>query len=151
MSRFVMFAAILASFAATAGAAGPAQAPFQGPVQGPVQAPSKSAVQAPVYSQVTYAKVAVTTLPICNDRCIDYRHLHPRTESCGPRHETTLLVKDQCCCCLVPVPVCLPDCCVGTPEVCCKGKHVVEYTWSSGYMVRVIVKRNERVIVQYNA
>jgi len=135
MLRLLLSLTALVSAASLAAAAGP----YQAPIQGPVQAPVKGAV------------VVAYELPVCCDRLIDYKHLRPRLEPCGPRYETDLLVKDLCACCFVQVPVCLPACCTGEPQVRHKGKHVVEYTWCSGYKVRIIVLRNGRVFVHYNA
>lgn len=98
-----------------------------------------------------YAPAAPVQLPICCDRCIDYVVLRPRLQPCGPTFETTLLVKDAWACCYVPVKMCLPACCTGEPEICAKGKHVVEYTWCSGYKVRVILTKHGKVFVHYNA
>lgn len=117
-----------------AGAAGP----YQGPVQGPIQAPTKGAAQADV----------------CCEPKISYRHHHPRTEPCGARHEAVLLVKDPCTCCVVEVPVCLPCCAKGEAEICSRkailGRDVTEFTWCSGYRVKVVIDRHGCVVVHYN-
>jgi hypothetical protein len=91
---------------------------------------------------------------ICCERCIDYRHHHPRREPCGPRYEQCLLVKDVCACCYVKVPVCIPVCCVGEPEICCHGgilgRQVVEYAWCCGYRIKIVIDRKGDVVVHYN-
>jgi hypothetical protein len=135
MTRVSMIVAGMLMLSGMAAAAGP----YQGPIQGPIQAPTKA---------------MATALPICCDRDVAYRHHHPRTEPCGARHEAVLLVKDPCACCLVQVPVCLPCCCQGEPEVCShKGvlcRDVTEFTWCSGYRVRVVIDRHGCVVVHYN-
>lgn len=138
MSRMIALVVVVAG-ASLAAAAGPFQGPMQGPIQGPMQGP--------VYVPT---KVVAGALPICCDRCIDYKHLRPRLEPCGPHYETNMLVKDNWDCCYVQVPMCLPDCCTGEPQVCYKGKHVVEYSWCSGYKVRVILTKRGKVLVHYN-
>ncbi len=121
-----------------ASAAGPIQGPYQGPVQ------------AQGYAVQDY-KVYAEALPVCCDRCIKYVQLRPRLEPCGPHYETVLLVKDCWDCCYVKVPMCLPQCCQGEPHVCRKGMSVAEYTWTSGYKVRVILNKRGKVFVHYNA
>jgi hypothetical protein len=125
--------AVLGVMASVASAAGPVQSP----VQAPVQAPS--------------LKVVVEEVPVCSNRCINYVRLRPRLEPCGPHHEIVILVKDNWACCYVEVPMCLPNCCLGEPQMCRKGLHVVEYSWTSGYKVRVILAKNGKVFVHYNA
>ena len=61
-----------------------------------------------------------------------------------------MLVKDNWACCYVELPLCLPECCLGEPQVCHKGLHVVEYSWTSGYKVRVILTKRGKVLVHYN-
>src|SRR5688500_14906457 len=58
---------------------------------------------------------------ICEPRCIDYRHHHGLRCKYDPCSTSQLLlnVPDNCSCCLVPVPVCVPCCCEGAPTVCC--------------------------------
>lgn len=127
--------ALLGAIASFAGAGDPYQSPVQGPVQGPVQAPQK--------------RVVMEAVPVY-ERCIDYTRLRPRLEPCGPHYETTMLVKDNWECCYLEVPMCLPECCLGEPQTCRKSRHVVEYTWTSGYKVRVILTKR-KVLVHYNA
>jgi hypothetical protein len=128
---------IVAGLGLMVGAAA-AAGPFQGPVQGPVQAPTKGRA----------------LLPVCCEREISYKHHHPRREPCGARHEAVLLVKESCTCCVIDVPVCLPCCCKGEPEVCAHkgvlGRDVTEFTWCSGYRVRVVIDRHGCVTVHYN-
>ena len=54
-----------------------------------------------------------------------------------------LLVKDCWACCYVQVPLCLPACCTGDTQLCQKSKCVTEYTWCSGYKVRIITTAND--------
>jgi len=55
----------------------------------------------------------------CPDPCIVYRHCGPKLCcNCDPPKEIVLKVKDPCTGCVVEVPICLPACCEGEPEVC---------------------------------
>jgi hypothetical protein len=63
-----------------------------------------------------------------------------------------LLVKDPCVYgCYVQVPVCLPVCCTGEPDVDCKrgllGRDIVEYEWCCGYRVKIVFDRRGDVTV----
>lgn len=84
----------------------------------------------------------------CDERCVSYRH-HGRLRKtccgCEPPIQAVLQVVDPCCCCSIDVPVCLPACCTGPPEVCNrKGlfkRDVVEYSWCCGYRIRIVFDR----------
>ena len=92
---------------------------------------------------------------ICKDpRCISY--CHHRSRCCFDPCKTTplvLQVPDNCCCCLVEVPVCIPACCEGAPSVCCHrgifGRQVVEYSWCCGFHLKVVFDRCGDVTVHY--
>jgi hypothetical protein len=98
---------------------------------------------------------AVGPAVCCPQRCFDYKHhFHCKRFRCSPTIETVLLVKDPCVCgCFVEVPVCLPVCCTGAPEVDCHrgllGRDVVEYDWCCGYKVKVVFDRRGDVTVHY--
>jgi len=85
---------------------------------------------------------------ICKEpRCISYkshRFLRCKWDSCNTQ-KVVLQVPDNCCCCLVEVPVCIPACCSGAPTVCshcgCFGRSVVEYSWCCGYHLKVVFDR----------
>lgn len=85
----------------------------------------------------------------CPLPCISYKHHRPCKKiccTCAPPVQTVLLVKDPCVCgCYIQVPVCLPACCTGTPEVCCHkgflGRDVVEYNWCCGYRIKMVFDR----------
>jgi hypothetical protein len=91
----------------------------------------------------------------CPERCITYKAHRPCRKTCcdcAAPVQTVLLVKDPCVCgCLVNVPVCLPACCTGAPEVCCHrgllGRAVVEYEWCCGYRVKIVFDRCGDLIV----
>lgn len=93
----------------------------------------------------------------CGQRCIAYRY-HGRAKCCGdckPPVKTVLLVKDPgaCTCCYVQVPVCLPACCTGSPQVHCrKGifkDGVVTYSYCCGVRVKVVFDRCGDIVVHY--
>lgn len=81
-------------------------------------------------------------------RCIKYvqHHLRRKLCCCGVAPTSmVLVVKDPRCCaaqCTVEVPVCLPGCCTGEPQVdCCRGplgRGYVTFKWCCGYEVRVV-------------
>ncbi len=98
------------------------------------------------------ADLSGTASPSClsgtaSSRCIRYRHhctLRKTCCSCGTI-ETTLQVKDPCECCVIPICICLPDCCTDCPKVCAGrgllGRSTVTYEWCCGYKVRVVFDR----------
>jgi hypothetical protein len=93
----------------------------------------------------------------CPQPCITYRHaLFCRKvccDCCGPNVQTVLKVKDPCTCCTVDVPVCLPPCCKGEPEVCswcgAFGRTNVSYDYCCGVSVVVTFKRCGDILVTY--
>lgn len=150
MVRFLLSLALVFGIASTAVAKEVNLVPEQGLLPMPSGEASVLVTSQPAV--VASQPVSVgPAYPICCDRDIVYRHLRPRLEPCGPRYDLNLLVKDPWECCYLQVPLCLPCCCTGEPEVCHKGKAVVEYTWCCGYKVRLILTRHGRVIVHYNA
>lgn len=157
MIRCLLSLTLAIAFVGSALAAGPNQGPTPAILPAPmVQSPMVQGpmVQAPMFKAAMFqapSKTIANVAPCSCERCIIYKHLRPRCEPCGPRYETVLFAKDPCTCCDVQVPVCLPTCCTGEPQICCKGLRVTEYTWCTGYKVRVIVAGNGKVIVHYNA
>jgi hypothetical protein len=95
-----------------------------------------------------------TPTEICKEpRCISYnshRFLRCKWDCCNTQ-KVVLQVPDYCCCCLVEVPVCIPDCCSGAPTVCSHcghfGRDVVEYSWCCGYHLKVVFDRCGNVTV----
>jgi hypothetical protein len=93
----------------------------------------------------------------CPTPCITYRHAifcrKVCCDSCQPNIQTVLKVKDPCTCCTVDVPVCLPPCCKGEPEVCswcgAFGRSNVSYDYCCGVTVVVTFKRCGDVLVTY--
>jgi hypothetical protein len=86
---------------------------------------------------------------------VTYRTPHhvKRKLKCVPTTTTVLLVEDPCNCgCYVEVPVCVPACCQGPPEVCGKqgvlGRRSVTYDWANGVRVKVLFRaRGDLVVV----
>jgi hypothetical protein len=92
----------------------------------------------------------------CCDRCISYCHHRACKKvccGCEPPMHTVLQVKDPCCCCMVDVPVCLPSCCTGCPDVCGRcgifGRGVVTYNWCCGYTIKIVFSRCGDITVHY--
>ncbi|MGD9722295.1 MAG: hypothetical protein AB7O59_11360 [Pirellulales bacterium] len=91
--------------------------------------------------------------PCCPEPCIKYHHCGPKLCcGCEPPKEITLKVKNPCTGCEVDVPICLPACCKGEPEICCgKGlfcRDVVEYEWCCGFRVKVIFRHCGDLLVK---
>jgi hypothetical protein len=90
----------------------------------------------------------------CGTRCITYRD-HCRCKKtccdCAAPIQVVLQVKDPCRCCFVEVPVCVPACCKGVPEVSCgRGllcRDTVTYSWCCGFRVKVVFDRCGDLIV----
>lgn len=101
----------------------------------------------------------VMAAPCCPTPCISYRHAmlplrKVKGNPCLPPTKLVLCVKDPCTCCPVSVPVCLPNCCCGEPEVKCsktilKG-HVTTFSWCCGVSVVVRFDRCGDVLVTYH-
>ena len=91
----------------------------------------------------------------CPSPCIDYRHLgrNHRCAGCNSTIKTILQVQNPCTGCAVDVPVCLPACCSGVPEVCGDrglfGRDIVWYDWCCGFSVKVTFKKSGDLIVTY--
>lgn len=89
----------------------------------------------------------------CPPTRIIYRHRGACRVCCGceaPIH-AVLTVTDPCTCSAVEVPVCLPACCHGDPEVCSRSgllaSGIVTYEWCCGFSVTVRFKRCGDVVV----
>lgn len=93
--------------------------------------------------------------PCCPEPCIRYRTrgCHRCCDPCAPSIQTCLKVTNPCTGCTTEVPVCLPACCQGEPEVCCtKGifcRDVVWYDWCCGFSVKVTFQRCGDILVTY--
>jgi hypothetical protein len=78
---------------------------------------------------------------------------HCGADCCEPPIHLVLCVKDPCSCCEVEVPVCLPACCCGEPEMCCYpgilGRRIVDYQWECGHGVQVVFKTLGGHFVRY--
>ncbi len=88
----------------------------------------------------------------CPDPCIVYRHCGPKLCcTCDPPKEVVLQVEDPCTGCMVDVPICMPACCEGAPEVChgtglfCRD--VVTYDWCCGFSVKVVFRKRGDLLV----
>jgi hypothetical protein len=74
---------------------------------------------------------------------------------CTTPIQTALEVKIPCgCTCTTTlIPVCLPSCCTGTPQVTCHwgplGRGVVRYDYCCGVSVKIIVQRCGNFVVHY--
>ncbi len=92
----------------------------------------------------------------CKERKIDYKHhlLGGHKFKCCDRTEIILEVEDPCTCEKVNVPVCIPCCCEGVPEICSHkgilGREVVEYKWCCGFHVKVVFDRCGDITVHYH-
>jgi hypothetical protein len=75
--------------------------------------------------------------------------------ACGSPVQTALEVKIPCgCTCTTTlIPVCLPACCTGTPQVTCHwgalGRGVVRYDYCCGVSVKIIIRRTGDFVVHY--
>lgn len=72
----------------------------------------------------------------CCAPCVDYCD-RTRCFRCSPKQETCLVVCNPCTGCTVNIPVCIPCCCEGCPEICGRrglfGAGVVTYRWCCGF------------------
>ena len=86
---------------------------------------------------------------------ISYRHHHlgPKCRCCQPPINMILQVKEPCGCCLIDVPVCVPGCCAGVPEVQCRrglfGRQIVTYDWCCGNHLKIVMTRHGDLTVHY--
>ncbi|WP_425619230.1 hypothetical protein NA78x_002968 [Anatilimnocola sp. NA78] len=117
--------------------------------------PAAEAAPAAAPAVVAAPSCAPVCAPKCCPPCISYRH-HKGCKCFDPCKTVELIlhVKDPCTCCLVEVPVCMPVCCSGDPEVCCHkgfmGRQVVEYSWACGFSLKVVFdRRGNDVVVHY--
>jgi len=91
----------------------------------------------------------------CCQPCIIYRPHGCRKVCCGcePPTKGILHAKNPGCCCSqeVDIPICLPACCSGDPQVCGHGgicgRGVVEYRWCCGFHVKVVFTACGDIIV----
>lgn len=85
--------------------------------------------------------------------CYKRHILGPKCKCCLPPVNVVLQVKEPCGCCLIDVPVCIPACCTGAPEVHCRrgvfGRHVVTYDWCCGYHLKIVMTKHGDLIVHY--
>lgn len=88
----------------------------------------------------------------CPQPCISYRD-HSCSFKCSPRKEICLDVCDPCTGCTINVPVCVPCCTEGCPDVCCRralfGASVVTYRWCNGFEAVIRITRCGDIKVTY--
>jgi hypothetical protein len=97
-------------------------------------------------------------VPVCCPQpCITYQHrglCKVKCCGCEPPVKTVLNVTNPCTCCPVAIPVCLPSCCTGCPDVNARGAlfgdGVVSYNWCCGVRVTVRFKHCGDVVVTYH-
>ncbi len=91
----------------------------------------------------------------CPQPCITYLYRGCRKVCCGcePPVKTTLKVVNPCTCCTVEIPVCLPACCEGCPQISSRPgllcQSVVHYDWCCGFSVTVRFDRCGDAVVIY--
>src|SRR5262245_30034840 len=87
---------------------------------GPVQAPylkGGSPIQAPYYKTESPIQAPYV---YCKAPCVRYKQhgtLRKTCCDCAGTYTTILQVEDPCTCCVYEIPVCVPDCCEGEPNV----------------------------------
>ena len=109
---------------------------------------------------VEAAETAQVVASACADCCgtqysVVYRQHHPRRKvccgCCVEPYTTMLQIKNPCSCSPVEVPVCVPGCCTEPPSVSCRaglfGRSITEFTWCCGYRVRIVLTRDNTIIV----
>jgi hypothetical protein len=106
----------------------------------------------PVIAQKSLVPVSACSPPI---RYMQRRPCKRTCCGCTSSIQTVLQVQDPRACtpCPVMVPVCLPACCVGTPQVTTMvgllGRGNVCYKWCCGYRVKVVFDNRGGIIVNY--
>ena len=107
------------------------------------------------------AMPAPACAPVCGPAAclptITYQHHGCRKVCCGcePPIETALEVKDPCdCSCAgVIIPICLPACCTGVPEVTSRcgmfGRGVVRYDYCCGFSIKIVFRHTGDIVVHY--
>ena len=90
----------------------------------------------------------------CPQPCIEYRHCGRAVSCCQPPVQTALMVKDPCSCCEIPIPVCLPACCLDArASVDCRhglfARGIVTYDYACGVSVTVRFKLSGEILVTY--
>jgi hypothetical protein len=88
----------------------------------------------------------------CPQPCISYCD-RSCSFKCSPRKESCIEVCDPCTGCKISVPVCLPECTEGCPDVCGRralfGASVVTYRWCNGFEAVVRITRCGDIKVTY--
>jgi hypothetical protein len=99
--------------------------------------------------------------------CHQERHIRYRHEwvpgkldkrvccTCDPPARAVLQVTDPCCRrCPVEIPVCVPVCCTGTPQVKSRcgllGRGYITYEWCCGFTIRVVFQLDGDIVVHYH-
>ena len=101
--------------------------------------------------------VAQKSMAVCapNVRYVQRRPCKKTCCTCTPAVQTMIQVQDPraCASCPVLVPVCLPGCCVGSPQVTSMvgllGRGNVCLKWCCGYRVKVVFDNHGDLIVNY--
>ena len=75
--------------------------------------------------------------------------------TCDPPAQAVLSVTDPCCRrCPIEIPVCIPVCCSGAPQVKSRcgllGRGYVTYEWCCGFMIRVVLQLDGDIVVHYH-
>lgn len=128
-ARIARFAALVANQPAPPAAATPA--------------PAAASTPAPVTPAAVEPSCCAPAPKCCPQPCIKYVNRGCLKVCCGCEApvKTTITVVNPCTCCPVEIPVCLPACCKGCPEITsrcgllCRG--VVHYDWCCGFSVTV--------------
>lgn len=115
-------------------------------------APTQEAAPSAPYDSDAPSGDCCEPAPCCPAPCISYCD-RSCSFKCSPRKETCLDVCDPCTGCTVNVPVCIPCCTEGCPDVCCRkalfGASVVTYRWCNGFEVAVRFTRCGDIKVTY--
>lgn len=118
-------------------------------------APPAVAAPAPIPPAVVEPSCSAPAPKCCPQPCIKYVNRGCLKVCCGCEApvKTTITVVNPCTCCPVEIPVCLPACCKGCPEITsrcgllCRG--VVHYDWCCGFSVTVRFDRCGDAVVIY--
>ena len=118
-------------------------------------APPAVAAPAPIPPAVVEPGCSAPAPKCCPQPCIKYVNRGCLKVCCGCEApvKTTITVVNPCTCCPVEIPVCLPACCKGCPEITsrcgllCRG--VVHYDWCCGFSVTVRFDRCGDAVVIY--
>lgn len=128
------------------------------PAEASLRARREAARTAAVAADPSCCAPAPVCAPVCCPPNICYRdrtRCNPCCDPCQPNIKQTLTVCDPCTGCPVQIPVCLPACCTGCPEVCSRGalfgRGVVTYRWCCGFSATVRFDRCGDVLVTYRS